>query len=122
MQEHNKTIEKLINFDDVTKGHIKEYYQGWLQLLDHPCRILIIPGSGSGKMNSLLNLICKQPDIGKTHSYAKDSFELKYQFLINKRKSTGLKHFNDSKASIEQSNNMDDIYENTEEHNPNKTH
>ena len=91
----------MINFDDVTKRHIKEYNQGWLQLLDHPCRILIIPGSGSGKMNSLLNLICKQPDIHKTHSYAKYSFELKYQFLINKKESTGLKHFNDSKASIE---------------------
>ena len=28
----------------------------------------------------------------------------KYQFLINKRESTGLKHFNDPKAFIEYSN------------------
>ena len=33
--------------------------------------------------------------------------------LINKRKSTGLKHFNDSKAFV-------DIYRNIEEYNPNK--
>ena len=44
----------------------------------------------------------------------------KYQFLINKRESTGLKDFNDSKAFIEDSNDMDDIYKNIEEYNPNK--
>ena len=46
---------------------------------------------------------------------AKDPFEEKYQFLINKGERTGLKHLNDSKAFIEYSNNMDDIYENIEE-------
>ena len=45
-----------------------------------------------------------------------------YQFLINKRESTGLKHFNDSKAFIEYSNDMDYIYKNIEEYNPNKKH
>ena len=40
--------------------------------------------------------------------------------IINKRESTRLKHLNDSKAFIEYSNNMDDIYKNIEEHNPNK--
>ena len=52
--------------------------------------------------------------------YGKDPYEAKYQFLINKRESTGLKHFNDCKAFIEYSNDMDDIYENIEEYNPNK--
>ena len=33
---------------------------------------------------------------------------------------TGLKHFKDSKAFIEYSNYMDDIYKNIEEYNPNK--
>ena len=33
--------------------------------------------------------------------YAKDPYELKHQFLISERESTGLKHFNDSKAFIE---------------------
>ena len=44
----------------------------------------------------------------------------KYQFLVNKRESTGLKHFNDSKALIEYSNNIADIYKNIEDYNPNK--
>ena len=44
----------------------------------------------------------------------------KYWPLINKRESTGLKYLNDSKAFIEYSNDMDDIYKNIEEYNPNK--
>ena len=44
--------------------------------------------------------------------YAKDPYEDKYQFLINKRKSTGLKHFNDPKVFIEYSNDMQDVYKN----------
>ena len=40
--------------------------------------------------------------------------------LINKRERAGLKHLNDSKAFIEYSNDMDDIYKNIEEYNPNK--
>ena len=40
--------------------------------------------------------------------------------LINKRDSTGFKYLNDSKAFIECSNDMDDIYKNIEEYNPNK--
>ena len=52
--------------------------------------------------------------------YAEDPHEAKYQFLINKRQNTGLKHFNDSKAFIEYSNDMDNIYKNFEEYNPNK--
>ena len=47
-------------------------------------------------------------------------FEVKYQFLINKRICTGLNHFNDSKAFIEYSNEMDDIYKNIEQYNPNR--
>ena len=42
------------------------------------------------------------------------------QFLINKQESTGKKHLNDSKAFIEYSNDMDDIYKNIEEYNLNK--
>ena len=65
--------------------------------------MLIIGGSGSGKTNSLFNLINNQPDIDKIYLYAKDPYEAKYQCLINKRESTGLQHFNDSKAFIEYS-------------------
>ena len=40
--------------------------------------------------------------------------------MINKREDIGTKHFNDSKAFIEYSNNTDDTYKNIEEYNPNK--
>ena len=61
---------------------------------------LMIKGFGSGKTNSLFILISQQPDINKIYLYSKDPYETKYQFLINKRKSTGLVHFNDSKTFI----------------------
>ena len=40
----------------------------------------------------------------------KIQFLIKYEFLINKRESAGLKYLNDSKVFIEYSDNMDDIY------------
>ena len=53
--------------------------------------------------------------------YAKDPYEDKYQFLINKkRESVGLKHFNDPKAFIEYSNDMHDVYKNIDHYNPDK--
>ena len=61
-----------------------------------------------------------QPDIDKIYLYAKDPYEAKYQFLINKRNSTRLTHLNDPKTFIEYSNDMQDIYKNMEEHNPSK--
>ena len=39
---------------------------------------------------------------------------------MNKRESTDLKHFNDSKAFIEYSNDMNDIYKNIKKYNTNK--
>ena len=110
----------MINFGDFVKEKIEKYNSNCLQIFDHPYKILITGGSGSGKTNSLFNLISQQLDIDKIHLYAKDPYEAKYQFLINKRASTGLKHFNDSKAFIEYSNDMDDIYKNIEKYNPNK--
>ena len=64
-----------------------------------------------------MNLINNQPDIDKIFLYAKDPYEAKYQFLINKRESTGLKHFNDPKAFIEYSNDMQNVYKNIDEYN-----
>ena len=52
--------------------------------------------------------------------YAKDPYEAKYQFLINKKESTGLKHSNDSKAFTEYSNDMHDVYKNIDDYNPDK--
>ena len=76
------------------------------QILNHPYVILRIRGSGSGKTNSLFNLIIHQPNIDRISVFAKDPYEGKYQLLINKRESTGLKHINNFKGSIECSNEM----------------
>ena len=54
--------------------------------------------SVSSNTNSLFNLIDQQPNIDKIYLNTKDLHKAKYQFLIEKRKSTGLKHFNDSKV------------------------
>ena len=81
--------------------------------------MLIIGGSGSGKTNSLFNLISQQPDINKIYLYVKDPYETKYQFLVNKWESTGLRDINDSIAFIAYSDDMDDIYKNIEGYNPN---
>ena len=110
----------MINFDDYTNENKTEPNLKWPYIPDHPCRIPILGGSGSGKTNALLNLINNQPDIDKIYLYANDPYEAKYLFLINKRESTVLKHFNDPKASIEYSNDMQDVYENTEKYNPGK--
>ena len=101
---------KMFNFDYITKEDKKEYNPNWPEIPEHPYRISIIGGSGSGKTNALLILINHEPDIDKIYLYAEDPYEAIYQFLFNKRESTGLKYLNDSKAFIEYSNDMDDIY------------
>ena len=45
---------------------------------------------------------------------------MKYQFLINKRKNIGLKHFNDPKVFIKYSNDMQDAYKNIDKYNSNR--
>ena len=81
----------MINFD-VTKENRKGHNSNWSPILDHPYRVLIIGSSRSGEKNSSFNLINQQPDIDKKFLYAKDSYETKYQVLINKRERTRLKH------------------------------
>ena len=108
----------MINFDDYTDENIIEHNPKWPYIPDHPYRILIIGGSGSGKTNALLNLINNQPGIDKIYLYAKDPYEKKYQYLINKRENVGLNHFNDPKVFMEYSNDMQDVYKNIEDYNP----
>ena len=47
----------MINLDSITNKNNKNHNEKWPYISDHPCRILIIVGSGSGKTNTLLNLI-----------------------------------------------------------------
>ena len=76
----------MINFDDYVDENKIKHNKNWPYIPDHPYRILIIGGSGSGKTNLLLNLIENQPDIDKIYLYAKYPYESKYQYLINKEK------------------------------------
>ena len=110
----------MINFDDCTNENKIKHVSKRLHIPDHPYRILIVGGSGSVKTNALLNLINNQPDIDKIYLYAKDPYEAKYQYLINKREKVGLDHFKDSKAFMEYSNDMQDVYKNIEDYNPGK--
>ena len=106
----------MVNFDDYAPENKIEHNKNWPYIPDHPYRILI---TGSGK-NLLLNLIENQPDIDKIYLYAKDPYESKYQYLINKREGVGINHFNDPKAFIEYSNDMRDVYKNIDEYNLDK--
>ena len=46
--------------------------------------------------------------------------EAKYRFVIKKCEDVGTKHFNDSKAFIEYSDDVNHIYKNIEEYSTNK--
>ena len=65
-----------------------------------------------------MNLINNQPDIDKIYLYAKDPYEKKYQYLIKKSEKVRLDHFDDPKAFMEYSNDMQDVYKNIEDYNP----
>ena len=106
----------MINFDDYTNENKTERNPKCPYIPDHPYRILVIGGFGSGKPNALLNLINNQPDIDKIYLYAKYPYEVKYQYLINKQGRTGLKHFNEPKAFVEYSNYIQDVYKNIGEY------
>ena len=95
----------MFNLDNITNENNKKHNEKWPNIPDHPYKMLIIGGSGSGKTNALLNLIKQQLDIDKTYLYAKD--------------------LNDSNAFTECSelnvlNTMDDVYENIDEHSPSR--
>ena len=103
--------KKIINFDEVVKENINQHNPKQPHIFDYLYRILI---------NSLFNLTNHQSDIDKMYLYSKDPYEAKYQFLITKQEDIETKHYNDSKASIEYSNTMVDIYKNIDDYNANK--
>ena len=58
----------MINFDDYASKNKINHNPNWPYIPDHPYRILIIGGSGSGKTNALSRLINNQPDIDKIYT------------------------------------------------------
>ena len=99
----------MIHYNDPNQSYIP----------DHPHRILIINGSGSGKTNVLLNVIKHQRlHFDKIYLYVKDPFGSKYQLLINGRKKVGIKTIKNPKAFIDYSQTTDAVYENLENYKP----
>ena len=90
----------MINLDSITNENNKKHNEKWPYIPGHPYRTLIIGGSGSGKTNTLLNLINEQHDIDKIYLYARDLNEPKYEYLIKKRENVGIRYYNDLTAFL----------------------
>lgn len=93
------THRPIINFNRIVRETKVQHNEDWSYTPDHPSRILVIGGRGTGKTNMLLNLIDRQSDIDKIYLYVKDPYEPKYQYMINKRQNMGKKYLDDPNLS-----------------------
>ena len=113
---------KMFNLDDITNEHDDEHSLKWPCIPDHPYRMLIIGSLGSGKTfkRCMLNLI-KERDSDNLNDkiclYSKDLNETKYQLLIKRLESAGIKYLNDSKTFIEYPTYMNNVYHNINDYN-----
>ena len=82
----------MFNLDYITKEDLTKHNPNWPKIPEYPYGIRSFE---SGKTNALINVLNHAPDIDKITKITK------YQLLINKRESTGLKYSNDSKVFIE---------------------
>ena len=82
----------MINSDNIINDNNNNHNEKWTYISDHSYRILKIGGSGSGKTNTLLNLIKERKDIDNIYLYAKDLSEPKYEYLIKNPENAGIKH------------------------------
>ena len=60
----------MIHLDNIVNNNNEKHNEKWPCIPDHPYRILINGGSGSGKTNTLLNLINEQKYVDKIYFYA----------------------------------------------------
>ena len=106
----------MLNLDNIVSNKKKSSLEdnGW------PFRMLIIGPSGSGKTNTLLHLINDLNPIDKIYLYAKDLYEPKYEYLINKREQVGIKNLNDPHAFIEYSDDMNDVLDDINNYSKNR--
>ena len=110
----------MISFDNYSNENKTKHNQNWPYIPDHPYKILITGGWGSGTTNVLLNLIENKPDIDQMYLYAKDLYKAKYRYLMDIRDKVALDHYDDPKAFIEYSNDMQVVYKNIDEYNVDK--
>ena len=75
----------MINFDNYVNENKTKNNKNWPYIPDHPYRILIIGGSGSGKTNLLVNLIESQPDIDKIYFMLKILMKQNINILIKEK-------------------------------------
>ena len=101
----------MIYYDDIIRENIKQQNPNWSQIPNYPYIISKIGGFRSGRTSVLLNLISNQSHVLKIRVQPKDPHKAKYQLLIYGGEGVEMKHYNDSKAFIEYSNKMDDIYD-----------
>ena len=104
----------MLNLDDIVGNNSFEEHNDW------PFRMIIIEASGSGKTNTLLDLINNFPPFDKIYLYAKDIGKDKHNYLINKRGQAGIKNLNDPKAFIEYSDDMDNVLDTINNYNKNR--
>ena len=95
-------MTKIVNLDNILNKNNNNHNEKWPQI------------------NTLHNLINEQKDIDKIYLYAKDLSDSKYEYFIKNCENARIKHLNDSKAFIECSNTMNDVYENIDNCNPNR--
>ena len=74
-------MEELIDFSSILKNDLNVDQNNEL-MPQHPFRMLVVGGSGSGKTNMVLNLIMRELKYDRLYLYAKDLEEPKYAFLL----------------------------------------